>query len=414
MTGQRRRAAQARPPAGTAPAGARRRTLASGRSRAVVLGALLCAALVGAPAVAAGAAAVATPQQLQEARWRAWVGCWRLEGRRTDARPDPAEGVREVCFEPVGAAVRLVSRVDGRPVLERLLFADGVERPFEQAGCQGSERHFWSADGERLFTLSRARCNDGSERAASGVALRTDRDAWLDIQVIASDGQREVVVRRYRAVEAAPEPAPMGAGFDALVGGGAGGTGRLDVGDVVEAAGAIDVAAVEAMLVETRASFDLDARTLVRLADRGLPENLIDLMVALSFPQDFVVEGVDAEVRQQPSEPARGVLPPAAAPGYWSAWFAPFGYGLPYDYYYYPAGFGVLVHPHARFGGRVIAGHGYARVRPAPASGTGGLRSGRRHGAGGGAGSGGRVTPAGTSRGGSKTTGRRAKPRGRR
>ena len=97
-------------------------------------------------------------------------------------------------------------------------------------------------------------------------------------------------------------------------------TAELNVNDVIEAGAAVDPAVVEAMLVETQASFALDRRTLLQLDDSGVPAEVIDLMVALSFPDEFVVERPPARTAASFGGCGGGFVDP----------FSPYGFDLWY------------------------------------------------------------------------------------
>ena len=64
----------------------------------------------------------------------------------------------------------------------------------------------------------------------------------------------------------------------------------LTVDDVKDAAGKVSPRALEAALVETGSSFDLSGKDLIALQDAKVPGSVTDLMVALSYPDRFVVE----------------------------------------------------------------------------------------------------------------------------
>jgi len=65
--------------------------------------------------------------------------------------------------------------------------------------------------------------------------------------------------------------------------------GRLSADDALDMSRNVDMQVAEAWLNETGQVFSVDARTLVRLADAGMPSRMIDLLVALSYPQTFAV-----------------------------------------------------------------------------------------------------------------------------
>ncbi len=65
---------------------------------------------------------------------------------------------------------------------------------------------------------------------------------------------------------------------------------RGRVADVKEASAKLMPETVQAALVELDAQFDLKGKQLLELDEAGVPDNVIDLMVALSYPNNFVVE----------------------------------------------------------------------------------------------------------------------------
>ena len=81
------------------------------------------------------------------------------------------------------------------------------------------------------------------------------------------------------------------------------------------------------MLVEIGAGFDLDRATLVMLADAEIAERLIDVMVALSYPDEFTIDRWAGP--QSMSSPD----PRIVSYGYDPFSYRPYGFG---PYYYYP------------------------------------------------------------------------------
>ena len=302
--------------------------------------------------------------------WAPWNGCWELINGLDDRSMGAADGERMVCLEPSPEPRTSVvtTMIDGELADTRTVYGDGTSRPVSDGSCTGSERTLFSADGLRLFNLASLQCEDGVGRQASGMSLLATPNRWIDIQVIDADGEREVLVRRYRraAHEIGQSVTRFGLDSHATATSGSQSTvtSPLDVDDVIEAVAIIDAAAVEAALIETNTSFDMSSALLMRLADSDVPSPVIDVMVALSFPDYFLIDGATSAGED------RGRLSgyyPVYGYGYWSPAFAPFGFGSYYGYGrgygYYPGG--LLFYPGrnvGRNGGRVIAGRGYARV----------------------------------------------------
>ena len=405
--------------------------------------------LVGTGAAAAGARQN-PPAPPSDSPWLPWLGCWQLV-EETSARVEQPGGTRPmadrvaVCLSPVGAtaadadSMRVTTVADGEPVLVETLVADGAQHPVEGAECTGWRRITWSRDGARLFSRAELACDvdqDEDTRHVSGVGLMASATTWLDIQLVETGGRGAVTIRRYRraglattlAAGAAPLPADLR--DQAMNAARLASTSELSVEDLIEADHAIEPAGVEAMLVETGASFAVDSRTLIQLADGGVSADVIDLVVALSFPDEFVVD------RESFGGGGGGGYVNSYSPYGFDRWYpyyaSPFGYYYGWSaysslYYYGPAAsYGILPgQPGGGSTGRAYQGRGYTSVdvrRPGPLEtgrrarrrGTGTSTQAARGGSGDRSGTsdgGGRATQGGYTRGGS--SGRAARPRDR-
>ena len=365
----------------------------------------------------------ALAQPVEEARegagMLAWLGCWQPVAEDEDGSQEPLEPLearQRVCLKS-GEGPNSLTRtlvVDNQVVAERTLVGDGSRQPIREGGCNGWRRALRSADQRRLYLQSETICEGGNQRNLSGASMIVSGNRWIEIQVVRVDREREITIREYRAVSASGVWLP-GEQSTAVHTARLAATTRLTADDVIEALEHVDAAVVEAMLQESRPSFAMNSRLLLRLADAGVPGEIIDLMVALSFPQYFAVED-DTTAPEF-----------ALYSTFWSPCYSTFGCGYYwYDYYHpYPPVGGV---PRPR-GGRVVSGHGYTRVRPTHVpsgglaallqQGTGGdASSSSSSGTGGGlpavssSGKGGSVSSSGHSSGGSSST-RTAVPRDR-
>tara|TARA_B100000959_G_scaffold245552_1_gene270311 strand:- start:1481 stop:2317 length:837 start_codon:yes stop_codon:yes gene_type:complete len=202
--------------------------------------------------------------------------------------------------------------------------------------------------------------------------------------------------------------------------------------DVVEAAEQVDTKAVEAWVAERGERFAVDADALVKLADAGVSESIIDVVVAVSYPGTFAIAGEAGSSMggDRRSSDARSVRPIYGYGIYSRSPFYNYGYG-PYSYYGYS--------PYSRYSYGSLYGYGYQgyysgyssgryymptmvtvnRIESSPESG-GRVYNGRGYRAGEGSrtgptqsvgGSSGADTSTGSASGGS-STGRTAKPRG--
>ena len=235
---------------------------------------------------------------LADARWLPWMGCWQLWEEQVDqtaaedgaAFPDRTV----VCLTPAddGRGARLMARSDSEVLVERTLVADGVRHALTEGDCTGWESRDWSDDGRRLFTRGEVRCGTDEPRRMSGISMLANRSTWVDIQSVSVGDRGHMEIRRYnpaRDAEMSDDvrlPATFGAIRDARQSV----AGALTVSSVREAAAKAESAVVEALLTETQPRLNLDSATLIDLDNAGVDGGVIDVLVALAYPDRFVVE----------------------------------------------------------------------------------------------------------------------------
>ncbi len=327
--------------------------------------------------------------QTGDARWTPFLGCWNLveDQLRQRVVDDPDEDSFEedrpmglMCLAPEGPegnSVRLQTFSGDEAFLEETLSADGQKHQLTQGKCRGWQKLDWSKDGSLLFLRSELFCEEGRTRSITGVSMLTDASTWVEIQSIGDGRARAVLVRRFRAandevtrlrlpslsdeeirkaVEARLASTPM------------------ELEDVIEASSRIDPEVVEASLMERGGRFPLDSAALVRLSEAAVPPSVIDLMVALSFPEEFEVE----------REAGGGM-------GFSYAGYDPFyDYGFAYPYYFAPFGYYYGYYPWTPIYdsppdgtpdggvGRAVEGRGYTRITRVDATDSGERRAHRR------------------------------------
>ena len=155
---------------------------------------------------------------------------------------------------------------------------------------------------------------------------------WVDVQMSEVRGQRSVRVRRYglsreqiRRVARGPlspqSPAPLS---------------RWTLDEVKDASRKTAPEVLQAALVEAGTKFPLSGRTLVELKKAGVPDTVLDVMVALTFPEKFVIERPTYNASYGGGGGAwggGGFDPWSMASDYgWLSVYAPFGYQY-YGYY---------------------------------------------------------------------------------
>jgi hypothetical protein len=249
------------------------------------------------------AADAATVNQVQaplhEPRWLPWLGCWELVADAVDSRQVESTGRRVVCVTPRldGRGVNLSTQIDSTVVADNTVIADGSQRALPEADCSGHQTASWSADGKRLHSNVSASCGDGAARSVIGLSMLIEGNRWVEIQSVSLDQgeHRELVVRQYDRLDASATQelgvATLGPALSARAAEArAAAAAPLDVDDILEASETFPVEVVEAAILESGSMFALDTNALLRLDDAGIETRVIDLMVAVSFPEQFIVD----------------------------------------------------------------------------------------------------------------------------
>ncbi len=373
-------------------------------SRGKDLGISVAGALLAGVVLLVGLAPSTLSAQDMDVRWFPWLGCWEAV--------DGGEDSPLLCVRPAaqGEGVEFLTWAEGQITSSETILADGFPKEAEREECRGLEEARFSDDGRRVYLKSDYVCEGGNERGASGILAMINPMEWVDIKAVEGTpwvlryrlaraskveeaGMENVVASRASAVKAARIAASA----------------RLTENDLIEAAGKVDAVAVEALIVERGDPFAVNADMLIRLADAGVPESVIDLAVAISFPDRFAVKGGLAQVGEYETDagygPRRSIyMGMGSFYGGFGFGYSPYFYGYGYSPYYYGgSGYGY--------------GYGYGYYQPRPiivqrsAGSTG--RQARPRGSSAGSSGGSRATssPPVRSSGGSRSTGRTAKRR---
>lgn len=318
-----------------------------------------------------------------DSRWLPWLGCWEAS--------EAPEDTPMLCVSPLAGqdGVELSTWSGGELISSEIIQADGVLRDVSREGCEGFQEARFSDGAKRVYLKSQYVCEGGVERGGTGLLAFANPVEWLDIKVVEVAGNSVPMVLRYRPargtrVEEAGMTRILADRAMSVKAARIAASAPLTAHDLMEATDKVDPKALEALVAERGNDFDVSADFLVELANAGVSEEVIDLVVAVSYPERFTVTAGGPQVAR--SERARSALPYGSY-GYrtrWSFWdpfffydpyYLGYGYGMNYGYSPFYSGFGwysgyyrpttVVIgdrpdyepRPH----GRVISGRGYSR-----------------------------------------------------
>lgn len=341
---------------------------------------ILALTLTTTSAFAQQPAAPVTTAQV-DSRFAAWMGCWRLED-------DLAGTGARMCITPEKGGVRMQTIVGTQRGIDEIVIPDAVAHAITDTDCKGFERAEWSKDGARVFRTTDVTCGKEAPRTIKSVAFLAAGPAWINVQMISGTAANTAVrVQRYRRAanqqladgSKAPQPdasLALRSNPD---------TTTWSVEDVIEASSKMPAEVVQASLAEIHQPFTLNKRTLLSLADGGVDSQVIDLMVALTYPKRFVIERRDGGGGSTPTGvlTGSGWFDPMISPmlmGSMLDCYTPFGYG--YRSYYSMCGnmlgyspFGYDYYGYNRYYGQsgYYSNYGWVELgaNPAPGGGTG-------------------------------------------
>lgn len=277
---------------------------------------------------------------LQDSSWLPWIGCW--DGA-SEVGGDEADAFL-VCFEPImgTAAVTIRSYTAGELVSVEQMVADGVAREADEGGCVGTQTARWSKDRARLFLISQLECGEGITRRTQGVlSVLPGGEGWVEIQSVQAGEESPLIgIRTFMPADAGllseSGVADPRVGRELAVQTARAQAGRtLTPESVVESVEISGAGVTNALILERGEALGLDRETMLALSMRGVPGEVLDVLVAVSYPDRFAI--ADGSSGAQPE--LRSTSTDRASSGDWPQrrgfrGYSPWGMG--YDLYWDP------------------------------------------------------------------------------
>ena len=235
-------------------------------------------------------------------RWLAWMGCWSPK----EVQQTGQESLASLCVinNEEKNGLEILTIVDGTITERREVGLNGAVKEINSEDCAGIEAFTFSEDGRHIFLNTELLCA-GGQRKETGIMSMTSPQEWLEVKAIGIGGQTTPWVLRYGI---ASQDVFEAAGLKETV---ARSTlltrmafsAPLTLANVVEAGTKVDPQAIEAWVLESAQPFALDGDILKRMSFSGVTPNVLDAVIAVSFPNEFVLErfGVDTDGEFQSS-----------------------------------------------------------------------------------------------------------------
>jgi hypothetical protein len=247
--------------------------------------------------LAAGMMIAAASVQAQQDRtvridehWRAYIGCWATSTATVPVGP-------MVCVVPTSSAqtVEFVT-VDGDSVVSTTpLTASAARVERTRNGCSGWESARWSIDERRLYSDAEYTCADGSKQQQQSIISMRYADTFTRIDGIRSGKGYLARVMHFQVImDSSVVPPALAAripsttqmpSFNARLEAAA----ELSTADIVDASKALESPIVEAWLADRNQKISANVNDLRAMKAAGVPEGVIDMVVAIANPRYFAL-----------------------------------------------------------------------------------------------------------------------------
>ena len=319
-----------------------------------------------------------------DTRWLPWIGSWRLVSNTLNTvwAVLKEEYLLTIRPDDKGEFVTMESSRDKTVMFEEKIEADGARHPLDKDECTGWYSYSWSETGKRLLFNGESSCTGNLSQKISGIWIIDPIGDCVDIKLFKTGEEKAITIRRYRSVEnnfVAPLPTmPTMASVARMSA-----ASKFSIDEVIELSNKVEPEVLEAALVEMRSPFPVNSKQLVRLSDAKVPSQIVDLVVALSFPEKFSVERTAISWVKTVSDFYAPHYHWPMSPWYWTSsayplhgyqywgwdwyqqygwYYYPYGYGYGPHYNYVPDGGGGSGTDGTQSSGRLVAGQGYTRV----------------------------------------------------
>ena len=246
-------------------------------------------ALLGGMMFAAASAHAQDATVRIDEHWRAYLGCW---ASSTGNATGPL-----VCVVPTTSAqtVEFVTVVGDSIMSTVPLTASGSRVDIKRNGCSGWESARWSIDERRLYTRAEFSCGDGSKQVQQSMISMRNTDSFSRIESVKSGrGSLSRVVRFDLQTVPGIYPASIAAripsvrdmpAFNARLEDAA----EISFADIADASKELDSPIVEAWIADRGQRMSARGSDLSAMKSSGVPEGVIDMVVAVSNPQHFTL-----------------------------------------------------------------------------------------------------------------------------
>lgn len=227
-----------------------------------------------------------------DSRWLPWIGSWRLVSNKINTKESLSKEDYFLTINPGSneKSITMKGQQGDKVLVEEEMIADGLRHPLKDEKCSGYYIYSWSENGKRLLLESESNCPGDPKRHVSGMSLIDANRDWVDIQLLQNGKDKAISIRKYRNIDNSELMSSGRFNPDQINLARISAANNFSINEIIELSNKVESEVLEAALLETRKPFPINSKQLINLADSGVNSRVVDLMVAISFPDKFSVE----------------------------------------------------------------------------------------------------------------------------
>ncbi len=221
-----------------------------------------------------------------------WIGVWIFNDDASTKVLSDSNQKTTVEIQPMsdGKSLEITRKVATQPDVKEWLAPDGTKRPVDASNCTGWQTARLIAEAGMIFSSSEMNCKDAGAFSTTNIKMIVAADKMVDILLLKAGGQTKLAARRLVLDH---DVAPAGGSEPAYTNTveriAAASPWKLDT--IVQLSQTMDTQLLEAVLMEKNVKLNLSTTKAIKdLNKTKMPNEVIDLLVALAFPDKFHIE----------------------------------------------------------------------------------------------------------------------------
>jgi hypothetical protein len=218
-----------------------------------------------------------------------WIGVWNITDSGTATAAPTQKSTVEIRPTSDQKGLEISRHNPRQPDVSETLIPDGTRRPLVAQNCTGWQTARWIPEAGLILESSEMACKEMGSFATSTLKMILETDQMAEILLVKTAGQSHVAVRRLtfeRDLTSASDLPPAWVATSARTAISA----PWSLDTIIQLSKSIDTSLLEAAMIEKKVRTRLNAQSLRQMQAAKTPKEIIDLTVALAYPDQFHIE----------------------------------------------------------------------------------------------------------------------------